>query len=79
MALESRTICWSPCINIPVDDVGKIDELASAEGPAKRSNAGSDEAPTKATTPTEAPTPLLIPPTSKDLFTKFIKVFLETT
>ena len=39
------------------------------------SNDGSD----KAFTPSEGPTPPLVPPPAKDLFTKFMKVFMETT
>ena len=65
----------SPCVNTPVDPAKELDELAGAQDPARRSNAGSDEAPT----PLEASTPPLVPPTSKDFFTKFIKVFMETT
>ena len=49
--------------------------LAGAQGPAKRSNAESNEVPT----PPEASTPPFVPPTSEDLFTKFMKVFMETT
>ena len=78
MAPGSRT-CQSLCVNTPVDPAGELDELAGAQGLAKRSNAGSDEALTEAPTPLEASTPPLIPPTSKDLFTKFMKVFMETT
>ena len=69
----------SPCVNTPVDLAGELDELAGAQGPAKRSNAGSDEAPIETPTPLEASTPPLIPPTSEDLFTKFMKVFMQTT
>ena len=65
----------SPRINTPIDTAGELDELAGAQGPAKKSNAGSDEAPT----PPKAPIPPLVPFTSEDLFTKFIKVFMETT
>ena len=75
MAPQSRTTCQSPCVNTPVNPAGKLDELASAQDPARGSNVKSDEAPT----PLEAPTPPLIPPTSKDLFTKFMKMFIETT
>ena len=38
MALGSRT-CRSPCVNSSVDPAGELDELASAQGPAKRSPA----------------------------------------
>ena len=69
----------SPRVNTPVDAAGELDELAGAQGPAMRSNVRSDEAPTEAPTPPEASTPPLVPPTSKDLFTKFMKVFMETT
>ena len=79
MALGSRTTRRSPCVNTPVDPVGELDELVGAQGPAKRFNAGSDEAPTEAPIPPKASTSPLVPPTSEDLFTKFIKVFMEMT
>ena len=69
MAPGSRTTRRSPRVNPPVDPTEQ-DELAGAQG--GRSDAGSDEAPT----PPEAPPPA---PTSEDLFTKFMKVFMETT
>ena len=67
-------VCRSPRVNTLVDPAGELDELAS-QGPARGSNVGSDEAPI----PPEASTPPLVPPTSEDLFTKFMKVFIETT
>ena len=78
MALGSRAR-RSPCVNTLVDPDGELNELAGAQGQARRSNTGSDEAPTEALTPPEASTPPLVPPTSEDLFTKFMKVFMETT
>ena len=72
MALGSRTTRRSPCVNPPVDPTEQ-DMLAGAQG--GRSDADSNETPT----PPEAPTPPLIPPPTKDLFTKFMKVFMETT
>ena len=68
----------SPRVNPPADPTGEQDELAG-QGPVRRFNAGSDEAPTEAPTPLEAPTPPLIPSSTEDLFTKFMKVFIETT
>ena len=78
MTPESRA-CRSPRVNTPVDPAGELDKLAGAQGLARRSNAGSDKAPTEALTPPEAPTPLLVPSPAEDLFTKFMKVFMETT
>ena len=72
MAPGSCTTRRSPCIN-PFIDPTKQDELAGAQG--RSSNAGSNEAPTLPETPTP---PLVLPPT-EDLFTKFMKVFIETT
>ena len=70
MATRSRTTHRSPFVN-PSDNIPEEeDELASA-----RSDAGSDNA----HTPPEAPTLPLIPPPAKDLFTKFMKVFIEAT
>ena len=74
MAPGSCTTRRSPCINTPVDPAEKLDELAGAQGPARGFNASSDEAPT----PPKASTPLLVAPISKDFFTKFMKVFMET-
>ena len=79
MALGSCTTRRSLYINTLLDSAGELDELAGAQGPARRSNARSDEALTEAPTPPEASTPLLVPPTSEDFFTKFMKVFMETT
>ena len=77
MVPGSRTTRQSPCVNTPVNPARELDELDGAQGPARRSNAGSNEAPTKAPTPPKASTPPLVPPTSGDLFTKFMKVFIE--
>ena len=60
-------------VNTPVNPVGKQDELAG-QGLVRGSNVGSNEAPT----PPEVPILPLAPPT-EDLFTKFMKVFMETT
>ena len=79
MAPGSRTTHRSPCINTPVNPARELDKLAGAQGPTKKSNTGSDETPTEAPTPPEVSTPPLVPPTSEDLFTKFMKVFMETT
>ena len=74
MAPGSR-VCQSPCVKTPVDPAKELDELAGAQDPARRSNTGSNEA----LIPPEASTPPLVPPTSEDLFTKFMKVFIELT
>ena len=68
----------SPRVNPPANPTGEQDELAG-QGPIRGFNAGSDEAFTEAPTPLEALTPPLVPPSTKDLFTKFMKVFMETT
>ena len=62
-----------------VNPAEELDELAGAQSLARRSNTGSNKAFTKASTPPETPiSPLVLPPT-KDLFTRFMKVFMETT
>ena len=73
MALGSHTTWQSSCVDPPADIPKKQDELASV---SRKSEAGSN----KAFTHYEAPTPPLVPffP-SEDLFTKFMKVFIETT
>ena len=72
MAPGSCTTRRSSRVNLSADIPREQDELANAPG---RSDAGSNEAPT----PPEASIPSLVPPTSEDLFTKFMKVFMETT
>ena len=72
MAPESRTTQRSLRVNPPVDPTEQ-DELAGAQG--GRSNTGNNKTPI----PPEAPTPTLVPSLSEDLFTKFLKVFIETT
>ena len=64
----------SPYNNLLVDFTEKQDELASPQGLARRSDAGSN----KASTPPKALTPPLVPST-KDFFMKFMKVFVEST
>ena len=68
----------SLCVNPQTNPTGEQDELAS-QGSIRGFNAGSNEAPTKAPTPPEALTPPFVPLSTKDLFIKFIKVFMETT
>ena len=68
----------SPCVNPPADLIGEQNELAG-QGPVQGFNAGSDKAPTKSSIPPEASTPSLVLFSTKDLFTKFIKMFMETT
>ena len=75
MAPRSRTICRSPCVNTLVDPAWELNKLAGAQSSARRFNAGSDEAPT----PPEAFTPPLVHFTFENFFTKFMKVFMETT
>ena len=74
MAPES-CVCRSPCVNNPVDPAGELNELVGAQGLGRGSNAGSNEV----LTSPEASTPPFVPPTSDDLFTKFIKMLMETT
>ena len=68
----------SPHVNPPADLTGEQDELVGQD-PVRGFNAGSDEAPTKASIPPETSTPPLVPSSTEDLFTKFMKVFMETT
>ena len=69
--------CRSPHVNTPVDPARELDELDNAQAPTRRSNTGSNKAPTKAPTSLEAPTPPLVPLPTEDLFTIFMKVFME--
>ena len=70
---------WSSYVNLLTNLAGEQDELAGAQGPAKRFNAGINEASTKALTPSEAPTPPFVLLSIEDLFIRFMKVFMETT
>ena len=71
MAPRSCTTRRSLCVNLLANIHGEQDKLA---GVPRRSDAGSNEA----LTPLEASTLPLAPPTSENLFTKFMKVFMET-
>ena len=75
MALGSNTQ-WNLCVNHPANPIKKQDELAG-QGPIKRFNVGSDETLTKASTPPETLTPPLVFLFTKDLFIKFIKIFMK--
>ena len=77
MALGS-CVQRSPCVNPSANLTRKQDEFA-CQSPVQGFNAGSDKAPTKAPIPLKAPTPPLVSFFIKDLFIKFMKVFLETT
>ena len=77
MALGSRPQ-RSPCINPLADPIEEQDKLAG-QGPVRGFNTRSNEAPTKAPTSPEASTPPLVLSSTKDLFTKFMKVFMKTT
>ena len=77
--MAPRSCAWqSPCVNPSADPTEEQDELAG-QGPIRGFNAGSNEALTKAPTPSEAHILLLVPSSTKDLFTKFMKMFMETT
>ena len=65
---------WSSYNNPPTNPTEEQDELASPQDLVGRSDVGSDKAPT----PLETSTPPLVPPT-EDLFTKFMKAFVEST
>ena len=65
---------WSTHINYSANRT-KQNELASAQNAAKRSNASSN----KISTLFETLTPSFVPPPTKNLFTKFMKVFMELT
>ena len=80
IALGSYTIWQSPCVNLPVNSTEQ-DELAGTQAPAKRFNASNNKAftPPETLIPFETPTLPLVPSPAKDLFTKFIKVFMEMT
>ena len=77
MALRSCTTRRSPFINILVDPTGELDELAGAQGPAIGFNARCNKALIEAFTPTEPPTLLFVSLIFENLFTKFIKIFME--
>ena len=69
--------CQSLCINAPANSIEQ-DKL-SGQGSAKRSNVGSDKAPTKVFISPEALISPFIFPSTENLFTRFMKVFMETT
>ena len=75
MAPGSCITCQSPHINTLANLTEKLDKLAGAQGPIKRSNVESN----KAIIPFEASTLPFVLLLAKDLFTKFMKVFIEMT
>ena len=70
MALGSCTTHRGPCVNFSINIPEEQEKLTGA-----RFDTGSNEAPT----PPKAPTPPIILPPVEDFFTKFMKVFMETT
>ena len=58
----------SSCVSLSNNSTKKQNKLVGARGPARASNIGSNE----------APTPPFIPPSIENLFTRFMKVFMET-
>ena len=79
MAPWSCTTCHSPCVNTAVDPAGNLDKLIATQGPARKSNVGSNKATIKFYTPHETFTPLFVSPLIKNLLTKFMKVFMKMT
>ena len=73
MTPRSRTTQRNPCVNPPVDPTEQ-DELVGTQGLGGRSDVGSNKAPS----PLKALTPSFVSPFAKNLFTKFMKVFMET-
>ena len=74
MALRSHTTQRSSCVNPLSDPTREQNKLTDTQNQARRSDAGNN----KAFTLCKAPTPTLVSPPAKDLFTKFMKVFVET-
>ena len=77
MALGSCTQ-WNPYINYLANPTREQDKLVG-QGPVQGFNAKSNMAPTKAPIPSKTSTPPLVPLFTEELFTKFIKIFIETT
>ena len=75
MAPRSCIIRQSLYVNPPANPTGEQNKLAGAQSLAKKSDINSD----KALIPSETPTLSLVSPPAEDLFTKFMKVFVETT
>ena len=67
--------CQSFCVNTPADPDRKLDEFADTQNLARESNVRSNEAPTSLETSTLT---LVLLPTG-DFFTRFMKIFIETT
>ena len=67
----------SPYVNPLANLIEEQDKLVS-QGLVRRFNNGSNEASTKTFTSLEALTLSLIPPSTEDFFTKFIKIFIKT-
>ena len=69
--------CQSLCVNSPVDHTEQ--NKLVGQSLARGFNAGSNKTSIKASTLQETPILTLVPPFTKDYFTRFMKVFIETT
>ena len=65
----------SPCVNLFANPIREQNELIGNQGLARKSDASSNKAPIFSETPI---LPLILSP-AKDLFLKFMKIFIETT
>ena len=69
----------NPRVNPPANLAGEQDKLTGAQGLAKKSNVRSNKAPTKALISLESLTSPFVPLPAKNIFTRFMKVFIEIT
>ena len=69
--------CQSPCVNPLTDPAGEQNELTGTQG-QKKSNIGSNETSIEASTLPKALTLPLVPPSTKNFFIKFMKMFIES-
>ena len=70
---------WSSHVNLLTNSIKKQDKLADAQSLAERSNIRSNKASTKAFIPLKTFTLPFILFSTKNIFTKFIKAFVELT
>ena len=71
--------CRNPLVNLPTNPIGEQNKLADAQDLASKSNAERDETSTEAFTLLGAPISSLVLLSAKNLFTKFMKMFIKTT
>ena len=75
--MAPRSCAWrSPCVNLLANPTREQNKFVG-QSSVQKSNVRNNKAPIKAFTPLKALTLPFVPSSTKDLFTKFIKIFIK--